>query len=352
MTTAETAGGRKPETRDEIVDFTAGDGLAANLIHVIGPESPRRGPVLLVHGAGVRANIFRAPVDANLVDVLVAEGYDVWLENWRASIDLRPTQWTLDGAAVYDHPKAVETVCRHSGADDIQAVIHCQGSTSFMMSAVAGLLPNVRTIVSNAVSLHPRLPNLARWKIEWFHRPVKLLTRYLNPAWGNESPDLIASAVVGYVRATHRECDNTVCRLASFTYGVGKPTLWSHELLDDATHEWMKAEFGPVPITFFEQMTRCVRAGQLVSVSGLPELPSTFADGAPRTDARIVLLAGERNKCFTPESQQRTYEFLERQGAGSYALHVFPRYGHLDIFMGKDAARDVFPTISAALRHD
>jgi hypothetical protein len=26
-------------------------------------------------------------------------------------------------------------------------------------------------------------------------------------------------------------------------------------------------------------------------------------------------------------------------------MHVLPRYGHLDVFMGKDAARDIFPTI-------
>jgi hypothetical protein len=165
-----------------------------------------------------------------------------------------------------------------------------------------------------------------------------------------EAPDLIASAIVGYVRATHHECTNTVCRLASFTYGVGKPTLWSHELLDDATHDWLQGEFGPVPLTFFGQMSRCIRAGQLVSVDGLPELPTTFASAPPRTDARIVLLAGARNQCFTPESQQRTFDFLQRHGRGDYAVHVFPEYGHLDIFMGKDAARDVFPTISAALQ--
>jgi hypothetical protein len=29
---------------------------------------------------------------------------------------------------------------------------------------------------------------------------------------------------------------------------------------------------------------------------------------------------------------------------------VLPEYGHLDMFMGKDAARDVFPTILDALR--
>ena len=71
---------------------------------------------------------------------------------------------------------------------------------------------------------------------------MKVITRYLDPHWGLESPDLIASTVVGYVRATHHECTNTVCRLASFTYGVGKPTLWSHALLNVATHDWLQGE--------------------------------------------------------------------------------------------------------------
>ena len=37
-------------------------------------KPPAKAPVLLVHGAGVRANIFRAPSGRTLVDVLVDEG--------------------------------------------------------------------------------------------------------------------------------------------------------------------------------------------------------------------------------------------------------------------------------------
>src|SRR5262249_21670497 len=138
----------KPAYQDEVVPFAAQDGFALNLIHVIGMRPPTRGPVLLVHGAGVRANLFRAPVEANLVDALLAHGYDVWLENWRASIEFPPNLWTLDQAALYDHPAAVAKVVEVTGHDKIKAVIHCQGSTSFTMSAIAGLVPQVQTIVS------------------------------------------------------------------------------------------------------------------------------------------------------------------------------------------------------------
>jgi hypothetical protein len=341
------------DTHDEVVPFEAADGRAGNLLHVVrtGAESvPAKAAVLLVHGAGVRANIFRAAVPVTVVDALLDDGFDVWLENWRASIDLPPSQWTLDQAAVFDHPAAVAKVLEHTGRDSLKAVVHCQGSTSFMMAAAAGLLPEVTTIVSNAVSLHPVIPPLAKLKIDWFHRPVRALTRYLDPHWGVEAPDAIAAAITGWVRLTHRECANTVCRLSSFTYGVGHPTLWSHSLLNDATHEWLKNEFGPVPLSFFFQMSRCVDAGYLVPAQRFPQFPDRFGTGAPRTDAAITLLAGEENRCYLPESQQRTFDYLTANGRGQYALHVVPRYGHLDMFMGKDASRDVFPLILDALR--
>src|SRR5260370_13026083 len=90
-----------------IVPFQASDGFKCNLIHITGQVPPRKGPVMLVHGAGVRANLFRAPVETTLVDVLIGSGYDVWLENWPASIDLHPNLSTPDQATLFDHPQPV-----------------------------------------------------------------------------------------------------------------------------------------------------------------------------------------------------------------------------------------------------
>ena len=168
----------------ETIPFTAGDGVQLNLVHVRGRKPPTRPPVLLVQGAGVRANIFRAPSGRTLVDELVDRGWDVWLENWRASIDVPRSRWTLDEAAVHDHPEAVRTVLEHTRADEVRAVIHCQGSTSFMMSAVAGLVPDVSVVVSNAVSLHPVVGRLAKLKLRWMIPPTARVMGYLDPRWG------------------------------------------------------------------------------------------------------------------------------------------------------------------------
>ena len=331
------------EIEQVVLPFTAGDGMALNLLHVRGPRPASRGPVLLVHGAGVRANLFRPPVETTIVQALLAHGYDVWLENWRASIDLPPNPWTLDKAALFDHPKAVETIVRETGADRIKAIIHCQGSTSFMMAAVAGLVPQVTTIVSNAVALHPRIPAVTRAKFRVTLPVLSRLLDYLDPQWGKAAPSMIAKLITAWVKATHHECHNTVCRLVSFTFGVGFPTLWSHANLNDATHAWIDDEFAKVPVSFFQQIYRCVLAGHLVTVDGLPGLPAAFGIGPPLTDARFAFFAGRNNHCFLPESQQESFNYFDRYHPRFHTLRVLPDYGHLDPFIGKDAARDVFP---------
>jgi pimeloyl-ACP methyl ester carboxylesterase len=331
---------------ERVIPFTTDDGVRCNVINVRGATPPVKPPVLLVHGAGVRANIFRAPTGRTLVDALVEAGHDVWLENWRASIDIPHNRWTLDQAAVFDHPAAVKTVLSETGTDELRAVIHCQGSTSFMMSSVAGLLPEVKTIVSNAVSLHPVVPRLSKLKLRFIIPHVSRVLGYLNPQWSLEgAPGVLPKAVAAWVKLTHHECDNDVCKLTSYTYGTGKPTLWRHENLNAATHDWLTREFADVPLTFFKQILRCIEAGRVLSVDGRPELPADFTAQPAQTDARFVFLAGEHNVCFLPESQQRTYEWFDRQAPGRHGLHRLSGYGHLDVFMGKDAAADVFPTI-------
>lgn len=334
---------------ERVIPFQSGDGFHCNLLNIRGPRAPHKGPVLLVHGAGVRANIFRAPVQTTIVDYLVAAGYDVWLENWRASIDFPPNEWTLDQAALYDHPPAVKTIVNDTGCPEIKAIIHCQGSTSFTMSALAGLVPEVKVIVSNAVSLHPVVPEFSVLKLNFALPFISRMTPYLNPQWGLHAPTLPAKAISLLVAMVHHECHNPVCKQVSFTYGSGFPALWRHENLNDPTHEWVKQEFAAVPVSFFKQIGRCVRRGHLVSVTTGNHLPEDFAAEPPRTTARFSFFAGAKNLCFLPESQRRSYEFFNRHRRNYHSLNILENYSHLDIFMGQNAARDVFPLMVAEL---
>ena len=337
---------------EQIVPFTAGDGFQCNLIHVLGKRPPTKGPVMLVHGAGVRANLFRAPVETTFVDYLIEHGYDVWLENWRASIDFQPNHWTLDQAAVYDHPAAIRTIINETGADEVKAVIHCQGSCSFMMSALAGLVPQVKTIVTNAVSLHTVVPDFSRTKLNVAVPMMSTITEYLNPQWGIRAPTLAAKLTQLLVKLTHHECNNAVCKQVSFTYGTGFPALWRHENLNEETHEWVKQEFANVPLTFFKQMAKCVRQGHLVSVEHKKELPADFTAQPPQTDARFAFFAGKKNLCFLPESQINSFEYFNGLRKNYHSLTVFPEYSHLDVFLGRNAVRDTYPMMLAELEKE
>lgn len=335
---------RKP-LEFETVEFTAGDGMKLNLLHVKQTKKATLGPVLLVHGAGVRANIFMAPVETNIVEYLTNNGYDVWLENWRASMEFEPNIWSLDKAALFDHPKAVEKVVELTGAKTIKAVIHCQGSTSFMMSAVAGLVPQVDTIISNAVSLHPVVRRFPQLKINLAPKLVGFLTDYLNPQWAKNPQTFIAKLIKFIVELTHHECDNSVCKHASFAYGSGHPTLWRHENLNDDTHQWLSDEFGFLPLNFYTQMGKSINKGHLLSVDNHPTLPNDFVETIPKTDARFAFFAGKKNDCFLPESQERTFAHFDKMRPNFHSLHLVEGYGHLCMFMGKNAVNDVFPLI-------
>lgn len=336
----------RDEWKTDSKPFKAMDGFGLELFNMPSLAMKRHSePVLLVHGAGVRANIFSPPTRDTLPEMLSKAGHDVWLLNWRSSIDLVPNPWTLDDAAVNDYPAAIAEVLRQTGADTIKAVIHCQGSTSFMMALVAGLLPRVTTVVSNAVALHTIVPSRSWAKSAIATGVVSNFFDYLNPQWGLYAPGIGPKLIDWWVRATHHECRNPVCKHASFTYGAGFPTLWRHENLDDETHEWIKGEFAHVPMTFFRQMKRCIAAGHLVSTGKYDVLPESFIAEAPRTDARIVFLGGERNACFTAEGMARTYDFFDRHAPGRHMFQQVAGYGHLDVFIGKNAASDILPLI-------
>jgi hypothetical protein len=352
----------RPGLERRILPVRAGDGRLLTLHHVRragaagrGPGANggagARGPVLLGHGTGVRANLFYTPpLRTTLVDALLDAGHDVWLESWRGSIDLDTTEYTLDQVAVHDHPALVRAVLEETGAGRLKAVMHCQGSTSFTMAAFAGLLPQVTDVVANAVTLFVDLVPASRRRLQLLVPLIGSAMPGLDPQWAIRPPDLRTGGFARIAELVRRECDNHVCAVANFTYGPGPDVLWRHANLSAATHAWISREFGWVPTSFFRQMSACAKAGHLVAVDdSVGGLPDDFTAAPLRTGARLTLLAGSENRCFLPSGQRRTHAWLNARRPGVDALHVLPGYSHMDVFFGRAAPREVFPRIVAAL---
>jgi len=337
-----------PGLRRRILGFRAADAAKTPLtLHQIaGPEKPTRGPVLLIHGGGVRANLFYGSPRTTIVDVLVEHGYDVWLENWRASIDLPAREYTLDEGAVYDHPAAVAEIKRLTGAEKLKAVVQCQGSTSLTMSAIAGLVPDITTIVTNAVSLCVNVPRASEIKLHVFVPVSSIRLNGLDAQWAVRAPSALAN---GVGRVAHlirgRDCDNEVCQFANYMYGVGPDILWRHANLDPETHEWVSREFGFCPFSLLRQIGRAQRTGVIAPTGQLPQLPRSLVAAAPKTDARFSFLAGSVNRLFLPESQRRSFEHFDKFRPGYHTFHELPGMTHLDVLFGKTSAREVFPLI-------
>jgi cholesterol oxidase len=60
----------------------------------------------------------------------------------------------------------------------------------------------------------------------------------------------------------------------------------------------------------------------------------------------ITFLHGARNRLFLPEGTRRTLQVLaQANDARLYQRVEFPAYAHMDLFIGRHAAADVYPEV-------
>jgi cholesterol oxidase len=80
-------------------------------------------------------------------------------------------------------------------------------------------------------------------------------------------------------------------------------------------------------------------------------LPDNYLRDAADITSPMLLVAGQENALFL-DSNVLCHERLEQFAPGRHQLAVIPRYGHADVFIGKNAAHDVFPRFVAFLRQN
>jgi cholesterol oxidase len=325
-----------------------GDGFRIRLTRYAGGA---RGPVVLAPGFSVRASSFATDtVEQNLVEALCARGYDVWLFDYRASADSGSpvAPFTIDDIARIDWPAAVRFILAATGAKDLQAIAHCVGSMSLLMALLDGMT-GVRSIVASQLTLHPVTNWLNYAKADL--GLARLLENYaplearFDSVPGTTDLDREIDTLAWKVPVPEGEaCKNPVCRRVFSIFGPS----YAHRQLNNATHTALAEMFGCVSLRPFDQLSLMMQQGEAVDAQGRDVY--VLPEKAPRLALPISFVAGADNQLFFPETCIRTQRWLSAHNDPAlYTRHVFDGYAHMDLFIGRDAARDVFPYLIAQL---
>jgi cholesterol oxidase len=314
------------------------------------PDSPA---ALLVHCHSLSTDQFIMPEHYNIVRYLHDHGYeDVWSVDLRNSnrhpYDVWAHGFNMDDIALFDYPPALEIIRKHIGDRPLHAI--CQGlnAVTFSMSLAARMVTGFASVIVNSASLIPQLPRWSLTKQRFLLPPFQFFFQYCDPSWSQRSGFVLGKALAKIVGLFHSECDQPACHMGSFMYGSGRPALFNHENLSDITHKRIGMLFGPTRLVYATQMAKSTRAGGAVKLRPndpkYAELPDDYTKNIELIEEPILFVNGEDNRVFFRTNINCYNTFKERLGDRNiHELFVVPDYGHIDIFMGKNAHRDVFP---------
>jgi triacylglycerol lipase/cholesterol oxidase len=337
--------------------FATPDKLGLSLLRFL--RKPCEDVVVLIHGLTTSTDMFIMPEHVNLVSYLLDHGFtDVWSLDWRGSMrhsyDLFPGRFNLDDIALYDMPGAIGKVREVVGPGArIHVICHCVGSIAFLMSLFAGLVDGVTSVVSNSVSLTPRVSSWSNTKLALAPFVMNWILRFpnLNPRWSSlPGPGVPQGKLVAkIVSLAHSECKVPACHMVSFMWGDGHPAVWRHENLSDITHQRTGDLFGAVNINYYLHLRKMVQRGAAVKYDEVDprysHLPNNYLDRAPEVRTPVLFMTGDQNRVFQ-DSNIIAFNTLARLAPGNkHELKTLAGYGHQDPFMGVNNHLDVFPLV-------
>lgn len=313
--------------------------------------------VIILHGLTTSSDMFIMPEHYNLVQFLLNNRYtDVWTLDYRMSnrhsYNLSRNRFNMDDIALYDYPAALHTIRQAIGSEKrIHVICHCLGSVSFMMSLFGKAVDGITSVIANSVALTPYIPKWSRIKLSMgpFFCDYIAGIEYINPYWRRQ-PGFSVGKLMSYgISMFHRECNVPECHMLSFMWGSGFPALYNHENLHDVTHRRGGDLYGGVSVNYYRHVNKMVKTDNTAVKyePGNPKyqsLPDNYFEYAKGIETPVLFMTGQENHVFT-DSNIECHQRLEGICPGRHELHVFPRYGHQDVFMGKDCDKDIFPRL-------
>ncbi|KAL0255203.1 hypothetical protein SLS55_009733 [Diplodia seriata] len=325
---------------------------------------PNKPPILMIPGASVSHAIFALPtVRTNAVEYLTSCGHTVSVLSHRFSA----TPVCAAGGTAYEARLDVLAALqhlRHDGQEQkIYVVAHCMGAVATAIGLLDGTVPSAWLGGLACTQVFAHLV-FGRWNAlkagnaclpgayasiagsPWFPMTAD---EEKEGGKGAAVQRAIDQALRFYpVEGSAEVCRSDVCRRFSLTYG----RCWQHANLNRATHERLGEDgvLGGVHMRMLAATMGMGRAGRVLDGEGADTVVTD--EGLERLRGLpILFVSGGANVVFDPESTFITYDLLRRRfGPDLYRRRVVQGYGHLDTWMGKDSARDVFPIIEEHIR--
>ncbi|MFF8954974.1 alpha/beta hydrolase [Streptomyces sp. NPDC014894] len=336
--------------RVEEIPFTASDGTELALCRIASEDGAAdRPPVLVLHGLTASSDMFTLPETRNLVDVLLDAGYEPWLLDWRGSCRLPYNEgrerYTFDDVALYDIPEAVSLIRERTDGRPLLVVAHCIGALCLSMSMAAGLVPGLAGVVAQGVFLTPKMSWKTRARLHFGgellrSRVATIPTDIRKVGLWSKYSLLFAEVSLG------AECKDPNCQiLQNDSWGVGG-SLFEHDNIHPVTHDRLADLYGAVPMWILPHLRGIELAHSVLRFNTgdgrYDALPANALDEAGRTEAPLLLLSGSDNR-FWYDSNKLCHEVLSsRYPQLDVRYAEVPGYGHLDTFIGRNAALDVF----------
>ncbi|MBC52235.1 MAG: hypothetical protein CMQ34_00200 [Gammaproteobacteria bacterium] len=399
-------GGRCQSQSREVFEYIEGDSKLSRLVRYQPStgELATRKSLLLVHGLAHSSRVFWTDTIAcNFVQYFLAENYDVWILDHRASAnyirEVTPTH-TWDSIALEDVPWAVRTAFDvvNAGVDEqhqrgIHVFSHCIGAGAVAMAVLAGKLNRPSTAgdedgadgASMLASLVPHAvtpwlttsgENRARanlWAMVKNLEPIRVIEPlpYREPELMETLYDRLAALAMNADERRQwsawrgfRDWRGPGFAQSIYTrYTIFWGRQWHNANIAPDTRYQFAGMIGPVPIGVMQQVYFSLTRGLLSSHEGA----NTYVreDNFTRHwTFPTYFLHGNRNTVFDMESSRQSADQLTRLrrknrtglyhtgelAPDDYAVEnvwidVLDDYGHMDMIFSKTADHDVYPRL-------
>ncbi|MEM9694125.1 MAG: alpha/beta fold hydrolase [Myxococcota bacterium] len=308
-----------------------GDGSHVEIRRLPSAETPHPGrpPVLLVHGLGFNHRNQDLTEELSLGRYLARAGRDVWLLTLRSGREdlsfAEERRCTFDQMAREDLPRGIEAVRQRTGGGPLDYVGFSMGGM-LLYAALGTTVPSDAlrrvAIVGSPAVIRPPLRSLAK----------------------------VARAIPGFIIPTLR------LRLVSNFMAFGA------EMIRTPVHHWIYNPanvdggvaghalvngFVNIPAGLAAEFVTWAGNGSPVTFAGVPVTTSLQKVTPP-----ALFIAGRSDHLAPPEAVQLAFEAWGKDGKVEKAFTVASieagaaaNYGHGDLVLGREAAKDVFEPV-------